>query len=185
MSKAMYKTATAVHKILQKLTRANISSDLLCVLLLVLLLLGIILLLLLGLLVLTEGLPLLCKLIGISNIIANNDVIEDGASLHLPQIKADEAKVCIFVDGIVVLILGIVDFLGLPEALVSGIGDALDAPVTLVLWIVLHGCLPLTVLLIIPIVRLLRLRIHLYKWEVPSPSCLYSRSDFFKTFLPL
>merc|ERR1719152_541324 len=87
----------------------------LCILLiflfLILLLLGVVLLLLLSFLVLAECLPLLRKLIGIGHIITDNDVVEDGSAFHLPQIEADEAEVSIFVDGIVILVFWIVNFL--------------------------------------------------------------------------
>merc|ERR1712051_1130286 len=120
-------------------------------------LLGIILLLLLGFLNLAECLPFLDKGICFSHIIGDDHVVEDGAALHLPQIKTDEAEVVVLVHGIVINELRVSDLLRLPDTLVGRIGDALDIPITLVGWIVLHGRLPLAILLVIPIVWLLRL----------------------------
>merc|ERR1719410_754220 len=122
--------------------------------------LGIVLFLLLGLLEFAESLPLLGEAIGLRNIIGDDDVVEDGSSLHLPQIKSDEAEIIELVDGVVILILGVGDLLGLPDALVCRVANALDVPLTLVSWIVLHGSLPLAILLVIPIIRLGGVSIH-------------------------
>merc|ERR1719215_392322 len=120
-------------------------------------LLGIILLLLLGCLRLTECLPLLDKGICFSHIISDDHVVKDGASLHLPQIKTDEAEVVVLVHRIVIDEFRVGNLLRLPDTLVGRIGDALDRPITLVSRIILHGRLPLAILLVIPIVWLLRL----------------------------
>merc|ERR1712164_65051 len=61
-------------------------------------LLCLILLLLLCLLMFTESLPLCCKCICISDIIADDDIVKNGAALHLPEIESDEAKVIVFVN---------------------------------------------------------------------------------------
>merc|ERR1712129_416980 len=127
---------------------------LLVLLFLVVPLLCVIFFCLLCLLMLTECLPLLCKFIGIGRVISNNNVVEDGAALHLPQVKANEAKVRKFVHFVVILILWIVNLLCLPHSFVCWVVDSLDTPVALECCIILHGCLPLAVLLIIPIIRL-------------------------------
>merc|ERR1712032_1035207 len=56
------------------------------------LLLGIIFLFLLGRLNLVCSLPFLGKCVGFSHIVAQNNVVEDCASLHLPQIEPQEAN---------------------------------------------------------------------------------------------
>ena len=87
-------------------------------------------------------------------IIGDDDVVEDGVALDLPQVKADEAEVIVLVQVVVIDILRVGDLLGLPEALVRRIGDSLHGPLALVVGVVDHGCLPLAVLLVIPVVRL-------------------------------
>merc|ERR1719265_623055 len=104
-------------------------------------------------------LPLCGKSISFCLIIADDHVVENGAALDLPQVEADEAKLGIAVDLVIMLVLRVVNLLDLPEALVCWVGDALDGPLTLVVWIVLHWGLPLAILLIIPIIGLLSLRI--------------------------
>merc|ERR1719198_1075976 len=107
-----------------------------------------------------ESLPLRGESIGLSLVIADNDVVEDGAALNLPEIEANEAEIGILVERIIILVLGVRNLPGLPDALVCGVGDTLGIPLTLVLRIVLHGRLPLAILLIVPVVGLLRLGIH-------------------------
>merc|ERR1719265_1999840 len=104
-------------------------------------------------------LPLCSKSVSFCLIIADDHIVENGAALDLPQVEADEAKVGIAVDLVIMLVLRVVNLLDLPEALVCWVGDALDGPLTLVVWIVLHWGLPLAILLIIPIIWFLVLRI--------------------------
>merc|ERR1719265_2868699 len=104
-------------------------------------------------------LPLCSKSVSFCLIIADDHIVENGAALDLPQVEADEAKLGIAVDLVIMLVLRVVNLLDLPEALVCWVGDALDGPLTLVVWIVLHWGLPLAILLIIPIIGLLSLRI--------------------------
>merc|ERR1712241_725178 len=120
-------------------------------------LLRIVLHLLLGILMLAEGLPLLHEGICLGNIIRDDHVVKDGAALHLPEIEANETKVRILTEGVVVHILRICNLLRLPTALVGRVRNALDVPITLVGRIVLHRGLPFAILLIVPIIRLLRL----------------------------
>merc|ERR1719313_1294382 len=103
----------------------------------------VILLFLLCFLHFRQCLPLASERVCFSNVVGDDDVVEDGLSLHLPKIKTDETKLAKFVNGIIIDKFRIVDLLGLPHSLV--------------LWIVLHRCLPLTIFLVIPVVRLLRL----------------------------
>merc|ERR1712232_633502 len=56
-------------------------------------LLGFLLLLLLALLNLAECLPLLSEAVGLRNVIRDDDVVKDGATLHLPKVKSKEAEV--------------------------------------------------------------------------------------------
>merc|ERR1719230_1797771 len=125
----------------------------------VLLFLLVVLFLLLGLLNLAPFLPLLREHVCLSHIIRDDDVVEDGAALHLPQVETDESEIGIPVDIVVVLVFRVRDFLCLPHPFVSWVGDALHGPLTLVIGIVLHRGLPFAIFLIIPVVRLLRIRI--------------------------
>merc|ERR1712228_169818 len=105
---------------------------LLLVLIIVILLrlLCVILLLLLGSLKLIQGLPLLGKNISLSYVVAHDNIVEDGSAFHLPQVEAQEAKVGVRVDLVIIHILGIGDLFGLPDTLVCWIGDPLHAPIT-------------------------------------------------------
>mmetsp|Transcript_81898 Transcript_81898/g.264360 ORF Transcript_81898/g.264360 Transcript_81898/m.264360 type:complete len:411 (-) Transcript_81898:74-1306(-) len=123
-------------------------------------LLGLVLLLLLGRLHLAQGLPLLREDIRLGLVVSDDDVVEDAAALDLPEVEADEAEVGIRVDRLLIHVLRVRDLLGLPEALVAWVRDALHGPVALVLRIVLRGRLPLAVLLIVPVVRLLGISVH-------------------------
>merc|ERR1712070_675550 len=69
--------------------------------------LGLIGFLLLLLLVVAECLPLCCKFISLLNIVTDNDVVENGTALDLPQVEADEAKVVELVNCVVILIFRI------------------------------------------------------------------------------
>merc|ERR1719272_1421346 len=77
----------------------------------------------------------------------------------MPQIEADESKLVECVNLIIIHVLWVVDLLGFPDTLILWVGDALGLPFALEIWIVLHGCLPFAILLIIPVVRLLGLRV--------------------------
>merc|ERR1712051_100815 len=123
-------------------------------------LLRIIFLLLFGCLNLTQCFPLRRKAVGLSFVIGNDDIVKDRAALHLPQVEADETEVIVLVDSVVILVLRIRDLLRLPETLVGRVRDPLAVPVTLVGGVVFHGPLPLSVLLIVPVVGLLGLAVH-------------------------
>merc|ERR1719235_3149310 len=117
-------------------------------------------LLFLLLLHLTQGLPLLGELIRLRLVVSNDNVVEDSAALHLPEIEPDETKVLEGVEVVVILVVWVSDLLGLPDALVRRVGDALYRPFPLVLGVVLHRGLPLAVLLVVPVIRLLGLCVH-------------------------
>mmetsp|Transcript_23051 Transcript_23051/g.34412 ORF Transcript_23051/g.34412 Transcript_23051/m.34412 type:complete len:400 (+) Transcript_23051:181-1380(+) len=121
---------------------------------------GRLLLGLLGVLDLLQGLPLLGELVGLGDVIGDDDVVEDGAALHLPQVEADEAEVGELVDLGVVDEVRVGDLLGLPDSLVGRVGDALHVPLALVAGVVLHGGLPLAILLIVPVIGLHGIGVH-------------------------
>merc|ERR1712050_625500 len=127
---------------------------------LVLCFLRVVLFLLLTLLHFAKLLPLLNEDVCLGHIVGDNDVVKDCPAFHLPQIKPNEAEIIIFVQGLIVHILWIGDHLGLPNALVCRVGYAFGNPCALVFWIVLHRGLPLSILLIVPIVWLFSLTVH-------------------------
>merc|ERR1719375_939962 len=129
-------------------------------LLLVLSLLGVVFLLFLALFDFAQLLPLLCEAVCLGFVVSDDNVVKDGATFNLPQIKANESEVGILVYAVIILVLWIGNLLCLPEALVRWVGDSFCDPLTLELGIVLHRRLPLTILLIVPVVRLLRLTIN-------------------------
>ena len=93
--------------------------------------------------------------------IGDEDVVEDGAGLDLPQLEADVSAVLAdVVDGLVVDVLRVGDHRSLPLALVLGIVDHSGSPLTLVSGIRNHGSLPFTIVLIIPVVGLLGLGVR-------------------------
>merc|ERR1712019_273236 len=98
--------------------------------------------------------PLCSKSVRFCFVISDDDIIKYCSALDLPQVKTDKAKVPILVNFIVIFKFGVVNFLRFPHAFIFGVGDTLYPPLSLVFRIVFHGCLPLTVLLIIPIIWL-------------------------------
>merc|ERR1711874_138235 len=130
------------------------------VLLLVVCFLGLVLLLFLAFLYLAQLLPLLPKAVRLSLVIGDDNVVKDRAALYLPQIESKESEIVILVHLVIVHVLRIRDLFRLPDALVCGIRDPLDIPIALVGRIVLHRRLPFTILLVIPIVRLLGIAVH-------------------------
>merc|ERR1719223_2290942 len=104
--------------------------------------------------------PLCCKRVGFGDVVCDNDVVENSATFDLPKIETDEAKIGVLVQGIVIDKFRVSNFLGLPNAFVRWVGNALCVPVTLVGIIIFHRCFPLPVLFIIPIVRFLSVSIY-------------------------
>merc|ERR1712159_786091 len=88
-------------------------------------------LLLFFLLDLAQGLPFLRELVGLGLVVGDDNVVEDGAALDLPQIEPDEAKVLKGIEVIIVFILRVGDLLGLPDTLALGVGDSLHRPLSL------------------------------------------------------
>merc|ERR1711871_1291349 len=123
------------------------------VLLRLLLLLRLVLLLpgLLGLLLSTTFLALdllpglLGHLVGIFFIVGHEDVVEDRAAVHRPELEADGREVLVFRVGLGRVVL-VRDQRVLPGALVVGVVD--------------HRRLPLAVLCRVPVLGLLRLRVR-------------------------
>ncbi|GMT09210.1 hypothetical protein PFISCL1PPCAC_507 [Pristionchus fissidentatus] len=119
-----------------------------------LLLVGSLLLLLLGL---SEGLESLGGvLLGLLNRVGDDHVREDGTGLHLPEVESDGSPRLVEVQLVIGSVLGVVNVGMDPLALVGGVLDLLGLPLSLVLGVVNHGRFPLSVHLIIPVVRLLR-----------------------------
>merc|ERR1712176_1268464 len=138
----------------------SIIVRILVLLLLLLCFFRLVLLLLFALLHLAQLFPLLRKLICFGLVVREDDVVEYGPALDLPQVESKEAEVRIPVQVIVVLVLRVGDLLLFPEALACRVRDALSSPLALVLGIILHRGFPLTVLLVVPVVRLLGLWVH-------------------------
>merc|ERR1711982_116256 len=116
-------------------------------LLLVFGLLRVVLLLLFGLFHFAQFLPLFREAVCLSHVISDDNVVEDSATLHLPEIEANETEVRVFINGIIILVFWVRDLLRFPEALVGWVGDPFGDPLALELWIVLHWRLPLAILL--------------------------------------
>merc|ERR1712228_326671 len=105
---------------------------------LILCFLGLFLLLLLCFFKLAQCFPLLQEGVGLSLVVRDDDVVEDCATLHLPQVKSNEAEVVILVHGVIILVLWIRYLLGFPMALVRWVRDPLCGPLALEGWVVLH-----------------------------------------------
>mmetsp|Transcript_69377 Transcript_69377/g.185075 ORF Transcript_69377/g.185075 Transcript_69377/m.185075 type:complete len:370 (+) Transcript_69377:81-1190(+) len=115
----------------------------------------------LGLLGLQGHNLLLGDLLGIGRVVANKDVVEDSAGLDLPELETNDATV---VDHVVksrvINEVGIVDIRSNPLALVSRVLDLLGLPLALVSRVVDQRGLPLAIGLLIPVIRLLRVRVN-------------------------
>lgn len=72
--------------------------------------------------------PHLSERLGLRQAVRHDDVVEDGAGLDLPQLKAQELEVGEGVQRLVLLELGVVDQGRLPDALVLGVLDLLGLP---------------------------------------------------------
>lgn len=126
--------------------------------LLALLLVLFVLHLLLG--VLGDGPQVLASLLGLSRVVADQEVVKDGAGLDLPQVEADLAEIVLAeVLGVVGVIFGVVNLGVDPRALVGGVIDLARLPFALVLRVVDHGWLPLAVHVIVPVLWLSGVRV--------------------------
>eukprot|EP00756_Hemistasia_phaeocysticola_P019626 Hpha_TRINITY_DN15673_c3_g1::TRINITY_DN15673_c3_g1_i8::g.98002::m.98002 len=131
---------------------------LLLLLLRLLRLLGLVVGLLLGVLGLAEGVG--DEGVDLLQGVGDDDVVEDRARLHLPQVDTDARDVPVAdVQVLVLHVLGVRDALRRPHALVSGVRDLLRLPLALELRVRDLGGLPGTVVLLIPVLRLLGLRV--------------------------
>ena len=121
---------------------------------------------------------LLSELLGILDGVTDVDVVEEDVVLHGPDLEANSAH-GLKVGGVLVLVVvGVGDLARSPGALVVGVVNERSAPDALVLGVLLHGLSPgaatrnlealgvgngrgdpVTVLLVIPVLRLLGLRV--------------------------
>ena len=91
---------------------------------------------------------------GLLEAVGDEDVVEDGTRLDLPQLEADVGASVSGAHGlhaVVVGVFGVGDHGMLPWSLVVRIVDHLGLPLPLVLGIVDHGRLPLSVVLVVPV----------------------------------
>merc|ERR1712129_287164 len=88
------------------------------VLLFILWLLCVVLLFFLGLFNLADCLPFCRETVSFSFVISYYDVVKNCAPFNLPQIKANEAKIIKFVNGIIILIFGVCNLFRFPKTLV-------------------------------------------------------------------
>merc|ERR1719499_151574 len=126
-------------------------------LLLSLLLLLLVLLLLHLLLALFRHRPcLLSDLLGVLGVVGDEDVVEDGAALDLPEVEADGAELLVLADllDVVGVVLRVGDHGVDPLALVVGVVDLPGLPLALEVGVVDHGGLPLAVHLVVPVLGL-------------------------------
>lgn len=113
--------------------------------------------LLLGVLGLRPG--VVRHLLSAQHAVGDDDVVEDRAGLHLPEIEADGAEVFVEVQVRVLLVFGIVDLRVHPRAFVRGVVDLASSPDALVFRIVDGGWLPGAIDFVVPVFGLLRVRV--------------------------
>merc|ERR1719234_1258406 len=94
--------------------------------------------------------------LGLSRVICDHHVVEDGARLDLPQVEADLTALRVLADilGVIGIVLRVVNLWVHPLALVVGVVNLPWLPLSLVLRVVNHGRLPLSVHLIVPVLGL-------------------------------
>mmetsp|Transcript_59793 Transcript_59793/g.177199 ORF Transcript_59793/g.177199 Transcript_59793/m.177199 type:complete len:257 (-) Transcript_59793:709-1479(-) len=129
-------------------------------LLLSLLILNIVIHFLLPLLLLEES--FLCECLRLLQAIGDNNVIENSTRLDLPQLKPNMGTPirAYGVHFIIIFVVGVVNDGVFPLTLVVRVGDPIRPPLTSVLRVVKHWGLPLTIILVIPILGLLRFRVR-------------------------
>merc|ERR1719235_2434250 len=99
---------------------------------------------------------LLGHLVGVLLVVGHQNVVEDGAAVHRPELEADGREVLVF--RVRLGRVGLVrDERVLPGALVVGVVDHRRLPLALVVRIINHRRLPLAVLLGVPVLGLFRL----------------------------
>merc|ERR1712061_62689 len=77
-------------------------------------LLCIILLLLLGRFDVAERFPFGRKAVSLGLVVSDDDIVKDCATLDLPQVEANEAKIFILVNVVIILVFGVCKLLGFP-----------------------------------------------------------------------
>merc|ERR1719322_1410711 len=99
---------------------------------------------------------LLSDLLGVLGVVGDEDVVEDGAALDLPEVKADGAELLVLADllDVVGVVLWVGDHGVDPLALVVGVVDLPGLPLALEVGVVDHGGLPLAVHLVVPVLGL-------------------------------
>merc|ERR1719313_2618581 len=133
---------------------------------LVLLLPGLLRLLLATTFLALDLLPrLLGHLVGVLLVVGHQNVVEDGAAVHRPELEADRREVLVF--RVRLGRVGLVrDERVLPGALVVGVVDHRRLPFALVVRIINHRRLPLAVLLGVPVLGLLGFRVGNFRRDV-------------------
>merc|ERR1719393_531201 len=102
---------------------------------------------------------LLGHLVGVLLVVGHQNVVEDGAAVHRPELEADGREVLVFRVGFRRVVL-VRDHRVLPGALVVGVVDHRRLPLALVVRIINHRRLPLAVLLGVPVLGLFRLGVR-------------------------
>mmetsp|Transcript_10972 Transcript_10972/g.40862 ORF Transcript_10972/g.40862 Transcript_10972/m.40862 type:complete len:233 (+) Transcript_10972:505-1203(+) len=102
----------------------------------------------------------------IINRVRNQNVVKDGSSLNLPQLKSSPVQVVILVQLVIRLVIRVVNHFCLPFSLVCWVVNHSWAPFSLVIWIWNLRCLPFAVLLIIPILWFGCIRISNEFWLI-------------------
>merc|ERR1719181_1324552 len=141
-----------------KLKRLELVVLLLLVVVLIILIL-VVLRLLLGLVLLLPGLLRLLL------VVRHEDVVEDRAAVHRPELEADRGQVLVFRVGLRRVVL-VRDHRVLPGALVIRVIYHRRLPFALVVRVVDHRRLPLAVLLGVPVFRLLGFRVGNFRRDV-------------------
>merc|ERR1719331_127065 len=163
-----------------KLKRLELVVLLLLVVVLIILIL-VVLRLLLGLVLLLPGLlrlllsttflalnllpRLLGHLVGVLLVVRHEDVVEDRAAVHRPELEADRGQVLVFRVGLRRVVL-VRDHRVLPGALVIRVIYHRRLPFALVVRVVDHRRLPLAVLLGVPVLGLLGLGVGNFRRDV-------------------
>merc|ERR1712228_984441 len=109
---------------------------------------------------LAHVLPLFGKDVGLGRIVSNDDIVKNGTTFDLPQVKPQETKIVELVNTVIVFVFGIRDLLGFPNTLVSWVGNSFPVPITFVRWIVFHWCFPLPILFVVPIIWLFGITVN-------------------------
>merc|ERR1719474_355542 len=112
---------------------------------------------------------LLSRLLSLSRIVGDEQVVENGTRLDLPQVEADLAEFVVLAEifRVISIVLRIVNLRMHPGALVCRIVDLARLPLALVFRVVNHRWLPLTVHLVVPVLWLGGIRVDYVLWFIP------------------